>query len=340
MRSHRMFDRFYGHYSLNVIARCAFGTTLDSHSDATNEFVTEARKGFSARVSWKVLLFVLFPGLLKYLKINASRGGTSQYFKEVCQRIVRDRHENGKRLEDFLQLMIDAQDGNLTAPEETSADPENKIFDVGSDTKPEAPTSTKRLTETEAMAQCVLFFLVGLETTSMTLALATYHLALNPAVQEKLRKEVDECMAEHGPEPSLDAIMSLKYLHCVVLETLRLYPPAPSSVIVPIYAMHRDPAVFPDPERFVPERFSDENVESIRPYTYLPFGAGPRNCIGMRLGLQSIKLRRPAEGSSPIITRNEFERLREVRLAQQGLGSQLATQGQAERATRASGALE
>lgn len=61
----------------------------------------------------------------------------------------------------------------------------------------------------------------------MTLALATYHLALNPAVQEKLRKEVDECMAEHGPEPSLDAIMSLKYLHCVVLETLRLYPPAP-----------------------------------------------------------------------------------------------------------------
>lgn len=141
-----------------MIARCAFGTTLDSHSDATNEFVTEARKGFSARVSWKVLLFVLFPGLLKYLKINASRGGTSQYFKEACQRIIRERRENGKRLEDFLQLMIDAQDGNLTASEEISADPENKICDVGSDTKPGGPISTKRLTETEAMAQCVLSF--------------------------------------------------------------------------------------------------------------------------------------------------------------------------------------
>uniref|UniRef100_A0A6G4ZV47 Putative cytochrome n=1 Tax=Rhipicephalus microplus TaxID=6941 RepID=A0A6G4ZV47_RHIMP len=65
------------------------------------------------------------------------------------------------------------------------------------DTKPEPTITTKRLTEIEAMAQCVLFFLAGLETTSSTLAFATYHLALNPKVQEKLRKEVDECMAAH-----------------------------------------------------------------------------------------------------------------------------------------------
>lgn len=304
--------QFYGHYSLDVIARCAFGTTLDSHSDATNEFVTEARKAFSARVSWKVLFFVLFPDLVKFLKLSIAGGGPAQYFKEVCQRIISDRRVNGKRHEDFLQLMIDAQEGNLTASEETSTDPENRIFDVGSDTKPESTISTKRLTEIEAMAQCVLFFLAGLETTSSTLAFATYHLALNPEVQEKLRQEVDECMAVHGPEPSLDAISKLKYLHCVVSETLRLYPPAArleryaivdyvlgetgirvpknSSIIVPIYAMHRDPAVFPDPENFVPERFNDENVESIKPYTYLPFGAGPRNCVGMRLALQSVKL--------------------------------------------------
>ncbi|KAL1441241.1 hypothetical protein MTO96_008663 [Rhipicephalus appendiculatus] len=273
--------QFYGHYSLDVIARCAFGTMLDSHSDATNEFVTEARKAFSARVSWKVLFFfVLFPDLVKYLKLSIARGGPTQYFKEPLKKLP--------------------------------TDPENKIFDVGSDTKPESTISTKRLTEIEVMAQCVLFFLAGLETTSSTLAFATYHLALNPEVQEKLRKEVDECMAVHGPEPSLDAISKFKYLHCVVSETLRLYPPAARleryatddyvlgetgirvpkncSVIVPIYAMHHDPALFPDPENFVPERFSDENVESIKPYTYLPFGAGPRNCIGMRLALQSVKL--------------------------------------------------
>nr|XP_037279103.1 cytochrome P450 3A19-like [Rhipicephalus microplus] len=54
--------------------------------------------------------------------------------------------------------------------------------------------------------------------------------------------------------------------------------------------MHHDSEVFAEPEQFNPDRFNDGNVEFIRPYTYLPFGAGPRNCIGMRLALQSIKL--------------------------------------------------
>ncbi|KAL3194380.1 hypothetical protein MRX96_046118 [Rhipicephalus microplus] len=283
---------FYGHYSLDVIARCAFGTTLDSHSDATNEFVTEARKVFSAKVSGKILFFVLFPDLIQVSETQRIRRG--------------DPLGTSKK-----SVSASSTTGGPMA-RNPPFDPENKIFDVGSDTKPEPTITTKRLTEIEAMAQCVLFFLAGLETTSSTLAFATYHLALNPKVQEKLRKEVDECMAAHGPEPSLDVISKLKYLHCVVSETLRLYPPAVrleryaindyvlgetgirvpknSSVIVPIYAMHRDPAVFPDPENFLPERFSDENVESIKPYTYLPFGAGPRNCIGMRLALQSVKL--------------------------------------------------
>ncbi|KAH9384003.1 hypothetical protein HPB48_025986 [Haemaphysalis longicornis] len=61
-------------------------------------------------------------------------------------------------------------------------------------------------------------------------------------------------------------------------------------VAIPVYAMHHDPQYFPDPFTFNPERFSEENVGSIQPYTYLPFGAGPRNCIGMRFALQVIKL--------------------------------------------------
>ncbi|XP_037573019.1 cytochrome P450 3A24-like [Dermacentor silvarum] len=304
--------RFFGHYSLDVIARCAFGTRLDSHTDATNEFVTQASKAFSARMSWRLLIAVLFPGLVKYFSFKIGTGDEFEYFRNVCQRIINERRQEGHRQEDFLQLMMDAQEGSLASSDDGSADPENKLFDVGSENKPESTSITKRLSEIEAMAQCVLFFLAGQETTSSTIAFTAYLLALNPNVQEKLRKEVDDCITANGPEPSLDVIFKLKYLHCVVSEALRLFPPATRlersgyddyilgetgiklpkecCVVIPVYAMHHDPELFPNPESFEPERFSDENVESIQPYTYLPFGAGPRNCIGMRLALQSVKL--------------------------------------------------
>ncbi|XP_077563592.1 cytochrome P450 3A24-like [Haemaphysalis longicornis] len=304
--------QFFGHYALDVIARCAFGTQLDSHTDATNQFVTKARVAISPKMTWKLAIGLLFPALGKHLNVNPASIEVLHYFKKLCQRIINDRRKDETRKEDFLQLMMDAQDGKLSGGTDILADQEGRLFDIGSETKPEATPSVKRLTEDEAMAQCILFFLAGLDTTSTTLTFATYLLAVHPDAQERLRREVDDCIATHGPEPNLDVISKLKYLHCVVSETLRLYPPAtriervankdyvigdtsvklPKGcvVIVPVYSMHRDPEFFPDPDSFNPDRFSDENMESIKPYSYLPFGAGPRNCIGMRLAIQTVKL--------------------------------------------------
>ncbi|KAH9368265.1 hypothetical protein HPB48_013470 [Haemaphysalis longicornis] len=161
--------------------------------------------------------------------------------------------------------MMDAQDGSLAPTTENLAGKEGELFGIGTEGEPVEPTlPPKRMTEEEAMAQCVLFFIAGQEMTSSTLAFAAYLLAVHPSVQDKLRREVDECIVTHGSEPSVDVILKLEYLHCVISETLRMYP---SEI-----------------------RFSDENVGSIRPYTYLPFGAGPRSCIGMRLALQAVKL--------------------------------------------------
>jgi len=94
----------------------------------------------------------------------------------------------------------------------------------------------------------------------------------------------------------------LNFLTINVLEVLRMHPPLPmldrlcsanvnfpdfgltlekgSTVFIPIYGMHFDPEYFPDPQKFDPERFSEENKKMIKPFTYLPFGDGPRNCIG------------------------------------------------------------
>uniref|UniRef100_A0A8C5RY43 unspecific monooxygenase n=1 Tax=Laticauda laticaudata TaxID=8630 RepID=A0A8C5RY43_LATLA len=107
-----------------------------------------------------------------------------------------------------------------------------------------------------------------------------------------------------------DAIMQLEYLDMVLNESQRIYPlggriervckmdveingitiPKGTVMMIPPLILHQVPEYWPEPEEFRPERFSKENKENIDPYTYLPFGAGPRNCIGMRFALVTMKV--------------------------------------------------
>lgn len=142
-----------------------------------------------------------------------------------------------------------------------------------------------------------------------------YEITVNPDIQNKLFKEIEKMEAElEGKTISYDQIQGLKYMDQVVCETLRKWPPAPMvdrvcvkdyqldledgrkikiekgiGLTVPIYAYHHNPKFFPDPDKFDPERFSEENRGNIDPDTYLPFGAGPRNCIGSRFALMELK---------------------------------------------------
>ncbi|KAM7308005.1 cytochrome P450 3A19-like [Ixodes scapularis] len=168
------------------------------------------------------------------------------------------------------------------------------------------------LSEVEVLAQCVVMFLSGQDSTSSVIAHTVYLLALHPDKQMKLREEVDRCFSSHGENISPEVVLKLNYLHAVVSEALRLFPPATRidrsttedyalgdtgitlpkgcTITVPIYAVHRDPLNFIDPDSFMPERFSEDNAASVLPYTYLPFGAGPKGCLGMNLALLAVKL--------------------------------------------------
>lgn len=305
--------QFFGHYTLDVIARCAFATRLDSHSDQTNEFVTKSTHAFSGRLTLRLFVFFAFPALSKLLRIRPFDSKIFLYFKQLCKNAIKSRRDKEFRHEDFLQLMMDAQEGALAYTAEDGAERDNQQFNLVSDLRPDASFSSNRtLTEDESLAQCVLFFIAGQNTTAAVISHTLYLLAIHPDVQKRLRDEVDECFKMHGDHPSLDVITNLKYMRCVVSESLRVYPavmriersPYRDYVVggtgvkvkkgdliaIPIYSMHHDPEYFPDPSKFDPERFSDENVENIRPFTYLPFGDGPRNCIGMRFALQAVKL--------------------------------------------------
>lgn len=154
-----------------------------------------------------------------------------------------------------------------------------------------------------------VFFIAAFESTSSTMALCLYELANNEKVQRKVQDEIDKVLKS---EIDFEMLSELKYLENCIDETLRKYPPAPflirecgkdyqipnsdlviekgTPLIISTFGLQRDPEFFPDPQVFDPDRFNEQNVHKIRPFSFLPFGSGPRVCIGQRFGKLTTRL--------------------------------------------------
>ncbi|XP_027693100.1 cytochrome P450 4V2 [Vombatus ursinus] len=153
------------------------------------------------------------------------------------------------------------------------------------------------------------FMFEGHDTTATGMNWVLYLLGSYPEAQRKVHSELDEVFGKSDRPVTVDDLKKLKYLDCVIKETLRLFPSVPffartlisdcfiagykvpkgtEAVVLP-YALHRDPKHFPDPEDFQPERFFPENARGRHPYAYVPFSAGPRNCIGQKFAMMEEK---------------------------------------------------
>lgn len=167
----------------------------------------------------------------------------------------------------------------------------------------------------DLVAQCLIFFFGGSETTSTLLSFMGHELACNPDIQQQLYEQIVEIEKNLNGEPiTYELINDFKYMDMIVSETLRLWPPFPNSdrhvtkpyvlkgknginvplttnddIWIPINGLHLDPKYWPEPERFDPERFNDKNIDSIKKGTYLPFGYGQRSCIASRFALMVAK---------------------------------------------------
>lgn len=165
------------------------------------------------------------------------------------------------------------------------------------------------------IAQALQIIVAGFETSSSTTTYAMYHLAFHPEIQSRLREEIMENLDKHNQEVTYDGINEMSYLEMVVSETLRMHPvlgfldrecvqdyeiPSPDGkgtivlpkgtvIYIPLLGFHNNPKYFPNPEKFDPERFTEENKLTYSPYTYMPFGVGPRLCIGKRFGVMQVK---------------------------------------------------
>ena len=320
----------FGCLTMDVIAKCAFGTDINANEDKDNPFVVQAKRIFDVNI-FHILLLNLFPTfILQNLKaLYQDFNESSKFFYNMSRHIIKCRRRKNIRREDFLQLLIDCQDAERVNVknhlQQNYSDAE--AHHIGGNQEfngYEKLSAEKPLDNDEAIAQAVIFFMIGFETMTTTLSFCSYELALNQDVQDKLCEEIKKIEEEKG-SIDYETLSKLPYLDAVISETLRKYPPVTrlnrvaaqkhqlgntgitinkgSVVNILVYAIHHNEEYYPEPEQFKPERFLPENRDLIEPYTYLPFGIGPRNCIGMRFGLLETKL-----ALAKIITKYKFVR--------------------------------
>ncbi|KAI1286240.1 Cytochrome P450 3A12 [Halotydeus destructor] len=296
--------QFFLQYSLDVIARCLFATNADPYNNTKGDFVQATHRLFTPNMRKMKLFFLLPRWLFKLLGIVIFDNGAVEYLQQLTLHIVKERKRSGVRQDDFVQLLIDASTGMLSSSDELNATVDELFVP---DTSSLKSRDKSPLTDEEIVSQSILFIQAGHETTATLLSYLFYELALHPAVQEQLHQELTSLT-----DFSYESINKSPYLEAVVNETLRMHPPAlvldrvasqdykvPGTDIVmprgcqlqiPILAVHYDEGNYSNPHKFDPERFLPANRDQLKPLSFLPFGSGPRSCIGSRFALLETKL--------------------------------------------------
>ncbi|GAB6023594.1 Cytochrome P450 4V2 [Chamberlinius hualienensis] len=169
--------------------------------------------------------------------------------------------------------------------------------------------STK-LSDRDVREEVDTFMFEGHDTTSSGVSWSLYCIAKYPEVQQKVRSELKELLQDDYDRPFISQdLKKMKYLECVIKESMRLFPPVPYfarrltkdtemcgytipsdvDIAFSTYTIHMDPKYYSEPEKFDPDRFRPENLLTRHPFAYIPFSAGPRNCIGQKFALMEEK---------------------------------------------------
>ncbi|GJQ73209.1 Cyp6a9 [Trypoxylus dichotomus] len=276
-------------FTTDVIGSCAFGIECDSFANPQSDFRKYGEMMFEETPvkATKNLFAFTYKNLAKKFGVLNMEKEIADFFTKVATDTYSYRKKNNIQRSDFMQLLMEMKDND-------------------------SDRSMSALSMNEFVAQVILFFIAGFDTSSVTLSFCLFCLASNKEVQEKLREEIKFVLKKHDGQITYDSLQDMKYMDQVINETMRMYPIAPvlgrictedykvpntdviiekgTQVFVSPWGLHRDPEYHPDPDKFDPERFSEENKGNILAGTFLPFGEGPRVCIGLRFAMMQMKM--------------------------------------------------
>uniref|UniRef100_A0A224XM97 Putative cytochrome n=1 Tax=Panstrongylus lignarius TaxID=156445 RepID=A0A224XM97_9HEMI len=291
-------------YTIDVIASTVFGIQICNKS-ALEKFIQMGTSIFNTTPARFVHLIAIsqFPKLASWLGFRFIPDENTDYFKELINTTLKQREGGEFHRNDYTQQLLKLKEQN--AIEVQSKDADDDYLELNS----AAPTENIEITNDLLIGQAFQFLSAGFDPVLAAIMYVMYDLARYPQIQERLRHHVQEVLKEHN-EFSYACIKDMTYLEQCIQETLRMHSlaqflfrectkkyylleerleiPKGMKVIIPIAALHMDPKYYPDPEVYNPERFPP-NVTR-QNFTYLPFGDGPRICIGIRYALIVMKI--------------------------------------------------
>nr|WCC58070.1 cytochrome P450 [Pharsalia antennata] len=281
-----------GKFSTDIIGSCAFGLECNSFTEPNSPFREYGKKIFQPLPKLRSFIRILMlqnHKLARALGVRQTNKEVSDFFTKVVKDTVAYREKNNYARNDFLQLLINSKE---------NGDGKEKNDNL--------------LTMNEIVAQSYVFFIAGFETSSSAMTFALFELAMHPEIQDKVREEIKTVLAKHDDKITYDSLSELKYMGQVIEETLRKYAPLNfitrecvedykvpgedvviekgTRILIPVRGIHYDEEYYPDPQKFDPDRFTEEEKRKRNQYTYLPFGEGPRICIGLRFGVMQSKV--------------------------------------------------
>ncbi|CAL8116989.1 unnamed protein product [Orchesella dallaii] len=283
---------------IDMLTRSTLGVRMEDGKNPDNKFAESFRVMLGEDEEYNLLysLSYAFPFLSRFAPVCNDE--PTKLIEKTFRQIIEFRKQQidlkqATNSKDFLDVLVDLWD--RVESEEFKA---------------------HGVTQNTIIAQAINFFLGGYETSATVLCHLLHYLADNPDVQDKMNVEVMSALKKKGAgggEIDHDLIQEseIPYTTACILETLRLAPPVirperictkdwnykgisikkGTPVMIAAWAANRNPKVYPEePEAFKPERFLPENKAGLEPYAFTAFGFGPRNCIGMRFGYETLKL--------------------------------------------------